>query len=166
MNRGDGERDVQQAPFKRTPQALCAPVRPRWNGWCFCVTAVCRVTRSLPLHSRVAQDKINWQVLLRSILNMDEQLKNISMWKLWHRIRHDIQGVCLNLKVHIHTLDFTYFYFRYLSACTCTTYVHGTCEGQKRASGSQELDLQVVVSCHLGAGGTEPGYPLQGSKRS
>jgi hypothetical protein len=45
------------------------------------------------------------------------------------------------------------------------TYVHGICEGQKRVPGSQELELQMVVSCHVGAGEPNLGILYKGSKR-
>lgn len=58
--------------------------------------------------------------------------------------------------VHKEAGIWTYFYFMGVSAClhvcmciTCMAGVHG---GQKRDPGPLELDLEVVMSCHVGFG--------------
>lgn len=39
----------------------------------------------------------------------------------------------------------------YLCVCMCTVCMCGACGSQKRASYTQELELQMIVSCHVGA---------------
>lgn len=46
-----------------------------------------------------------------------------------------------------------YVYVCVLPVCMyCTTYVLGTCRGEKRLLGPLELELQVLLSHHVGAG--------------
>lgn len=39
-----------------------------------------------------------------------------------------------------------------MHACLCISCMHGACRDQERAANPLGLDLQMVVSCHVGAG--------------
>ena len=63
--------------------------------------------------------------------------------------------------LYFHFESFSHYIFIYYLICMCvylceflyTTYVQeGTCRGQREQSDPPELDLHMVISCHVGAG--------------
>ena len=44
------------------------------------------------------------------------------------------------------------FYLLYLHVCLCIMCMPGACRSQKRALDALELEVQMAVSCHVGAG--------------